>query len=630
MQRKSLLIGMPIWTVEYPMHSLACVGGIFKAAGWSCTIEDLNVKIFRLAKDHVTWYWDTQDERASEDVQPDEIYDLHRNKIEALLKNLVENRRYDLIAFSVYTSTVRFSLRAAQFLKSEGVNVPILFGGAECFPSESGKSLLEERGPDIICQGEAELCLPAFLKEFELTADFRVTCEGFAYKRGTEIIDTGLPQLPSLADDLAHPDWTQFAFGLYRNPGDFASFFSRSCVGRCSFCSESRQYRRFRFRRADEVVRELLEVAALVSPYTDYPTVYFSDSLVNGHVKELERFCDLIIRSGARILWEGSARFRPEMTRALLKKMHQAGCTELHWGLESGSQRVLDLMNKRVHLDVAKRIIIDAHEVGIDNKIMMIVGFPGETAADVVTTIEAVVELERYAYFFNPSMLSLHPSTPLYRDYASWGLLNNDSEEWVTADYRNDYEVRMLRRVLLIGAIDGKPFAPDSADALEGFFDLDFNRYSVASDLAGITYDLWRRLGAAEECGRLLAEWEGPTFLQEGISSSEVRSWQPKSIDEDIPLHNWYSSDKNAWHQKCRILKLIFDAVEAMRRSAPEEACREMLGSVLATSSSGRCRRTASRGRRRVRGCSQCRFPNHAGTTRSAILGSKRVMGNRA
>ncbi len=77
----------------------------------------------------------------------------------------------------------------------------------------------------------------------------------------------------------------------------------------------------------------------------------------------------------------GNARIRPEMTDKLLRKMHQAGCIGLWYGVESGSQRILNKMKKGYDLETAKKVIHDTARNGIRVLIFMIVDFPGETRA---------------------------------------------------------------------------------------------------------------------------------------------------------------------------------------------------------------------------------------------------------
>ena len=156
MTRRALLIGMPVWIVDRPSHSLAYVAGIFEESGWDCHVKDLNVKLFhRIDGEDIDdsfpfglWY------QGRHEI----LYNKYESGVEELLRWAYDDGNWSLIAFTVNNYNRYFSLKASSFFKRADPHIPILFGGPACFNIESSQSLfLEDGSPNIICRGEGRL-----------------------------------------------------------------------------------------------------------------------------------------------------------------------------------------------------------------------------------------------------------------------------------------------------------------------------------------------------------------------------------------------------------------------------------------------------------------------------------------
>jgi anaerobic magnesium-protoporphyrin IX monomethyl ester cyclase len=561
MKKKILLIGMPSWISGYPFHALAQVGGIIKTAGWESRVVDLNIKTFRTATEEDKKFWsdDFANYWFGNDI-PEKVYNKYSKQINEWLADLFKEDDYDIISFTVNMSTRYFTLKAAKFLKKFRPDIPILFGGVDCFPLEHGKRFFKEDGrPDIICQGESEICFPAFLKRFEQTGNVYTDVRGFIYKKGDELIDTGEPELPKLLDDYSFPDWSQFDFRSYTEPGAFPILFSRGCINRCAFCSESPNFKRYRTRKAEDVFKEIMDSLKWASKYSPKPTMHFSDSLINGSVKELEKLCDLIIENNIRVGWGGQAYFRPEMTRELLAKMSKSGFLAFFWGLESGNQTIIKLMRKNYDLDIAKRIIVDAFEVGIQNYLPLIIGFPGETAKEFIDTIYFVIDYKKFALFLSPGVLVVRPNSLLHKNYLDFGLVNNNYHEWSTSDNKNDLQTRIFRRFVARNILNNSEPTLDDMIAQDDLDLIDFNHLPLASEIASLLFELWNRNESTKRQMDFIIEWPEKTILH--LSESEIRSWYPGNVPESINLCKWFSKDKNSKDSREKIVSGLFKAI---------------------------------------------------------------------
>jgi radical SAM superfamily enzyme YgiQ (UPF0313 family) len=481
--------------------------------------------------------------------------------IHSVLTDLDRRYGYELAAFSVNALTKHFTMVASQFLKSLRPERPVLFGGPLCFPTRYSSRFFEEEGaPNIILQGEAEIALPAFLAGFDTTGDYRTQVPGFMYQDRGMIVDTGKPELPDLESSTIVPDWSQFDASAYLSPGAFSTFLSRGCPGRCVFCRERSDYRRFRTRKPIDVLNEIKNIMGRF-PLREAPTtIHFSDQLINGSMRKLEELCDLLIDEEMNIEWFALVRFREKMTRTILSKMRKAGCKAIFWGLESASNKVLNLMGKNYDHQLARRLVGEAWNLGIENYLPLIVGFPGETVNDFIQSIMFVIEFRRYAHFEDPNMLEITSNTIMYDEYRKMGLLNNNAKDWTTQDLRNDLHVRMLRKFVLHNVINNPSLNMHSVVGMEDLRGVDLNRPSVASEAASMLYGMWSLSGTEKEMMSVL------TAPRDGLSTSltmpegALDYWHPENVPGHIRLDRWFALDKNSETVRNRLCTYLMEA----------------------------------------------------------------------
>jgi anaerobic magnesium-protoporphyrin IX monomethyl ester cyclase len=452
-----LVLGLPSWTVGYPFYSLMVVAGIAEASGTPARIADLNVRFYHLVTDADKQLWGPAHtaQWMPGGVIPGPLDERYGRQLEELVVAAATERAYGMFLLTVNMSNRYFTNRAVALLKARFPDVPVLLGGVDCFPREHGRRFFAEANPaDVICQGEAEEALPAFLAEYAATGRLSTTTPGFAGFANGGFFDSGEPPLPSLRSSPL-PSLSGIDFAAYKQPGHFPLLSSRGCVNRCLFCSESPNFKRFRFRPAEQTFAELRYLYGFAVEHAAQPTVHFADSLVNGSIPELEKLCQLIIESGISIIWGGQAHFREEMTLDLLSLMRRAGFRSAFWGLESGSQEVVDLMNKRYSLEVAKRILGDCSRVGIQSILPLIVGFPGETTLHLAETSLFIEAYRSVATFLDPNECCVRPNSPLHDRFAELGLANNLYTEWTTIDGTSTPVVRLTRLAVIRAVLKG-------------------------------------------------------------------------------------------------------------------------------------------------------------------------------
>jgi anaerobic magnesium-protoporphyrin IX monomethyl ester cyclase len=552
-----LLLAMPLWDVSSPPLSLAYVASLVRSAGWECRVDDVNLRVYHWADEHDRPVWKDAEIHLRRSSELEELYRRYQIRLEAHLAEVLTGEDFRLVGFSVTQPSRFFTQQAARFLSGLRPDLPILFGGSDCFPGEHGRRYFEgsDRAPHLLLQGEAEIALPRFLQEFAATGRSATRIPGFLTRRGGDLTDTGLPDLPDLKVHGVVADYSAFDFTGYLEPWRLSTFFTRGCVNRCAFCNERGHFRRFRVRDPRQVVAEI----ANALPFTRTPNpgdpvqVRFNDSLFNGSRRDVERLCDALSAQALNIVWGVQASFSVPFGADLFARLYRAGCRSLFWGLESASQPVLDRMRKAFRLDDARRMLREAQDSGLDSHLPLIVGFPGETPADVLADLRFIREFrpEPRVHFLYVSPVVIQENSELHARYRDYGILAPEAHGWSTADGLNTRDVRVWRMFLLGNAI----FNPSGEWGTRVHADVigtvDLNAPAVARELAETWLLLGEERGAGRAAADLLDGWDGEPLPGD---PRDWADWRPQG-PAGIRWENWFGRDKNSPAVKERVLR---------------------------------------------------------------------------
>ncbi|MEL6343115.1 MAG: radical SAM protein, partial [Myxococcota bacterium] len=328
-------------------------------------------------------------------------------QVERFLQSWVDpilQQGVQVVMASVYVSNLLPTLLLARALKQVDPTLRFVVGGPGVAAHEIQDFLLRLGMVDVCATGEGEQVAPALAGCF--AAGRRPHVPGAAYLHDGEVVRLPPPPLlplnrlptPNFAS-LPIPGWH---VQHYRsNPNASTRWFgvalpistTRGCVMRCTFCSETNYWTRFRQRDPQAVVDEIKELAARwgVHQFT------FGDSLLNGNPKWLERFADLCIAQQLPVTFV-FAYFRPaKLPGPLLKKLFQAGFRLMAFGLETASQPLLDRLAKGTRVAEAEQIVLDALDAGIHVNLSILCGVPTETPARVMDSIRFITRLRARA-----------------------------------------------------------------------------------------------------------------------------------------------------------------------------------------------------------------------------------------
>jgi len=385
---KITLVLCPSWGIETPHLGIALLAAAARKHNFEVSVCDLNIQFQNRNKEKGLW-------KSEEDVHWEDEKSISRfiEENDTLIDSFAEQvllTGSQAVGFSIYNTTRRLSLELSRRIKKKDKSKVIIFGGQQCFPESAAGWLIKDESVDIVVMGEGERTLPELLAKIGNPAgiDF---CPGAIFKRNGEVINCGLREPIMDLDELPFPDFSDFRLSSYGNPRQLPLLSSRGCPCACVFCSTKVFWTKYRSMSGDRIFKELMHQ---LNRYRDINFITFNDHVINAIPANLSRFCDLVLEAKSKgeipqdFSWRGAAIIRPELTFELLKKIKESGCIELEYGIESGSQRILDKMKKGVDIRIAERVIKDSYRVGISVRANFMFGFPGEREEDFQETLD--------------------------------------------------------------------------------------------------------------------------------------------------------------------------------------------------------------------------------------------------
>jgi radical SAM superfamily enzyme YgiQ (UPF0313 family) len=315
-----------------------------------------------------------------------------------------------VVGFSSMSNMLPYALEAARHLKASSPQTTIVFGG--CGVQAAVKEILE-RFPfiDFIFQGEAEYTFPEFLRCRSDPSAWR-RIQGLAFRNnGSIVINPPPPHLKDL-DALPHPAYDLVDFAAYRSYVGVLT--SRGCPFCCSYCEAGALQR---YWAAHSVARVFDEIRFLQSlrPVSRLGLV---DDTFTVRKERAAEFCREYLNGGWDFLWGALARV-DGIDFPLMKLMFEAGCRNIYFGVESGSDKTLRAIRKGVTRAQASEVIPRAQEYIPQVYASFMWGFPFEELSDLEETLFLAAYLRTFGIEVQLHLWSPMPRSPLFKQYQS-------------------------------------------------------------------------------------------------------------------------------------------------------------------------------------------------------------------
>lgn len=340
------------------------------------------------------------------------------------LPSEVERRKPDIVGITATTAVAPSAFKTARIVKETIPEALVVMGGPHITFLPEG-TMRTEPSIQIGVIGEGEYTLLDLVKTWEKSRDLRKV-KGVIYRENGNLKYAEPRPLIENIDELPFPARHLLPMERYKVFGKHEIlgliFTSRGCPFNCTFCSSSLIFGKgFRARSPKNVVDEVEE---FVEQYKSNH-IEFVDDLFILDKKRVKEICREIKERGLDIIWVCSAR-ADTVDGELFKTIRDAGCIMVYLGVESGVQRVLNLMRKGIKVEQSIRAVKLAKEADLQVVASFVLGIPGETWEEALETIRFAKKLD--PDFVQFSLATPFPGTELYRVAKEKGLLL--TEDW--------------------------------------------------------------------------------------------------------------------------------------------------------------------------------------------------------
>ncbi|MDC0205524.1 B12-binding domain-containing radical SAM protein [Pelagibacteraceae bacterium] len=321
---------------------------------------------------------------------------------EKLYDQIDKNVTSGTIAFGISTlsgNMLRHAMDIARYIRSKYPDIPIVWGGSH--PTAVRKQTLESPLVDYIVWGEGEHVLPDLLEAISAGKGFE-KIKGIGYKVGKKIFITSRSEYNDIERVFDLPyhllDMNKYTRKMAGGGNRWLPLItSRGCPFKCRFChntSEVYSMRKMRLHTVDHIVHNINK---MVDDY-DCDAVGFEDELTAANDKRVIEICNAIQKGVKRNLTYrliSRVDLLLRLEDSTLKLMRDTGFATVGYGIESGSQRVLDYMVKDLKLKQVHEVDERMNKFGFHKSFNFMMGIPTETIEEMKMTLKLCATLER-------------------------------------------------------------------------------------------------------------------------------------------------------------------------------------------------------------------------------------------
>jgi anaerobic magnesium-protoporphyrin IX monomethyl ester cyclase len=346
----------------------------------------------------------------------------------------------DLIGLSALTPTYHEAIKVLRIVKEVVPKAKTVLGGPHptILPEES----IRESVVDFLVRGEGERTIVELVEALECEGDLS-GIEGLSFKMGDTTIHNLLRPLIDDLDTIPFPAWHLFHINRYSTKAEgyrWANMMTgRGCPYDCVFCYRGPAAGKvFRARSPENVVEEI----KILKDRFNIRSIKFWDDTFIIDRERVSTICDLFLKNNLHIYWTCQTR-ADCVDFELLKKMKAAGCAMILFGVESGSQKILNRIGKRLTKEEIRESFRLVKKAGLLTASSFMIGFPWDTKETIHETIRFAKELDTDYSKFHPT--TPFPGTKLWEMYDREGAkLSNQWSEYSYFDY-NDISFNKLK-----------------------------------------------------------------------------------------------------------------------------------------------------------------------------------------
>lgn len=311
-----------------------------------------------------------------------------------VLFEFIKKNKIDIIGLSITSPSAKEAFLLAKDLKIKIPKLFIVCGGPHV--SSLPRQTITDINIDAIITGEGENVLYNLVKRVEekgITKANLAGIDGLWYKKHGKIRKNKNSTPIQNLNDLPFPDRKLVDIKRYlKNFGSMTLISSRGCPYNCIYCQPTQRKifgNKIRRREVGNVVNEMVEIKK--KHQGDY-LFYFQDDSFTFDREWLKNFCTEIINRKLNFRWQCHSTVRT-VDDEIIKLMVRAGCEIISFGIESGSQKILNFMRKGITVEQTVNAFHLAHKNNVLVNGFVMIGTPGETRNDLDKTVELIKKI---------------------------------------------------------------------------------------------------------------------------------------------------------------------------------------------------------------------------------------------
>ncbi len=356
----------------------------------------------------------------------------------AELEEQLRERGADVVGITAMTFTLIDVFKTVRLVRRLMPKAKIVLGGphVHLYPEET----IRHPEVDFLLQGEGEVAFLQLLNNLDHPAAWPAI-KGLVYLDDAgKVVNNGIAATTENLDELGMParhllnvrDYTSL---LGRDNVITTMFTSRGCPYRCTFCDRpySPVLSGFRWRSAGHVAEEMELCLSL-----GIREAFIYDDTFTVRRDRVFELCDEIERRKIKFRWDVRAHVNT-MTPELIRRMKQAGCDRIHYGVECGNDRMLRVIKKNMTVAKVREVVAQTKHAGMEVLCYFIIGQQTETASDINDTLNLARELSpNYVHF---TVFCPYPGTEIYSEGLNRGVIKDDVWRRFSLDPHDGFEL---------------------------------------------------------------------------------------------------------------------------------------------------------------------------------------------
>ena len=343
----------------------------------------------------------------------------------------IQDFQPDLVGITCQTALFFNTLKLAEKIKKAFPQIPIIVGGAH--PTYRPDDFFENPVIDAVVRGEGEETMRELLSYYHQKNGSLTDICGISFKKDSQIIHNPNRAFIRNLDILPLPAIDLLPLKKYRvSPDNYLGgragliTTSRGCPFSCIFCANKEAFNRtYRPRRLENVFEEI----EYYLKHYQISELFVMDDCFGLDRKRAFRFCQGMIDRGyhQKLLWWCQIRV-DLVDQELLNQMRKAGCKIVSFGIESGVQRILDIITKRITLKQIREAVKMTRKADLETRGSFILGLPTETLKDSLKTIlfSLILPLSQVKF----GLATPYPGTKLWEIALAEGQVKDRGEDW--------------------------------------------------------------------------------------------------------------------------------------------------------------------------------------------------------